>query len=136
MPAQLRGRVHDGLQRHARPGKRIPVFTLAGNHDYYALGYGFYDAFNAINSGIPGAGQVASYFCLRTADDGWQFLAMDSGYNDSDPSAQFDPLATGPALHPSEAAWVQHKLDTFSGATVLLSHHQLFSANQAINGRS
>src|SRR5947208_2892164 len=26
---------------------RIPVFSLAGNHDYYAFGYGFYETFNA-----------------------------------------------------------------------------------------
>lgn len=117
-------------------GKHVPVFTLAGNHDYYALGYGLYDMFGAINSRIPGAEQVATYFCLRTADDGWQFLAMDTGYNDSNPADQFDPLATGPSLVPSEQRWLLNKLDTFPGATVLLSHHQLFSANSRINGRT
>ncbi|MEA2468137.1 MAG: hypothetical protein QOJ57_2263, partial [Thermoleophilaceae bacterium] len=64
-------------------GNRIPVFTLAGNHDYYALGYDFYRTFGTMNSDIPGADQVASYFCLRSADGGWQFVAMDTGYYDS-----------------------------------------------------
>ncbi|HXA53518.1 MAG TPA: metallophosphoesterase [Solirubrobacteraceae bacterium] len=115
-------------------GKRIPVFTLAGNHDYYALGYSFYETFNAINDAIPSARQPASYFCLRTADDGWQFVAMDTGFFDSNPLDQADPWYAGPWLHPTEVQWHQHKLNVFPGATVLLSHHQLFSAHAKING--
>jgi hypothetical protein len=115
-------------------GNRIPVFTLAGNHDYYALGYGFYPVVNAMNNGIAGATQAASYFCLRTADNGWQFLAMDTGYYDSNPGDQADPTYAGPWLHPTEVQWLQHKLNTFPGATVLLSHHQLFSAHAKLNG--
>jgi hypothetical protein len=115
-------------------GKRIPVFTLAGNHDYYAFGYGFYAMFNGINNAIAGAGQVATYFSLRTADDGWQFLAMDTGLNDSDPADQIDPWYAGPSLQPSEVQWLQLQLRRFPGATVLLSHHQLFSANAKLNG--
>ncbi|HEY3759019.1 MAG TPA: metallophosphoesterase [Solirubrobacteraceae bacterium] len=115
-------------------GNRIPVFTMAGNHDYYSLGYGFYGMFTAINHGIPGAAQPASYFCLRSEDRGWQFLAMDTGYYDADPFDQVNPLYAGPWLHPTEVQWLQHKLNTFAGATVLLSHHQLFSAHAKING--
>ena len=115
-------------------GNRIPVFTLAGNHDYYSLGYDFYDTFTAMNSSIAGAQQVASYFCLRTEDDGWQFLAMDTGWGDGNPGDQKDPTFAGPQLQPNEVTWLRHKLDTFAGATVLLSHHQLFSANAKING--
>lgn len=115
-------------------GNRIPVFTLAGNHDYYALGYGLYGAFEAMNGTIPGAKQAASYFCLRTADSGWQFLAMDTGYYDANPGDQVDPFYAGPWLHDTEVRWLAHKLDTFAGATVLLSHHQLFSAHAKING--
>lgn len=116
------------------PGRRIPVFTLAGNHDYYALGWGFYDTFNTMNAAIAGATQDASYFSLRTEDGGWQFLGMDTGYFDSNPVEQYDPTYAGPWLHPSEVTWMQHKLDTFKGATILLSHHQLFSSNSKLNG--
>ena len=115
-------------------GNRLPVFTLAGNHDYYALGYGFLEMVNTMNATIPGATQAASYFCLRTADNGWQFLAMDTGYNDSNPLDQFDTTYAGPWLQPTEVQWLQNKLVTFPGATVLLSHHQLFSANAKLNG--
>ncbi len=113
-------------------GKRIPVFNLAGNHDYYAFGYGFYPTLTTINQGTTGAEQVASCFCLRTTDGGWQFLAMDTGYEDSDPWDLIDP-GTGPGLHTSEVQWLQHKLNEFTGATVLLSHNQLFSAHAKLN---
>jgi hypothetical protein len=115
-------------------GNRIPVFTLAGNHDYYALGYGFYSTFEAMNDAVPDAKQAASYFCLRTADGGWQFLAMDTGYYDSNPADLVDPFYAGPWLHGTEVQWLAHKLGTFSGATVLLSHNQLFSAHAKLNG--
>jgi 3',5'-cyclic AMP phosphodiesterase CpdA len=121
----------------AATGKHVPVFTLAGNHDYYALGQGtngFYETFNTINARIPGAEQQASYFCLRSLDDGWQFLAMDTGYDDSSPLDQLDALYAGPKLQPTEVEWLQLQLRSFSGATVLLSHHQAFSAHGKING--
>src|SRR5207249_4688448 len=35
---------------------------------------------------------------------------------------------------PSELVWHRDKLVNFSGATILLSHHQLFTANANVNG--
>jgi hypothetical protein len=105
-------------------GNRIPVFTLAGNHDYYSLGYAFYNTFTAMNTEITGATQEASYFCLRTADGGWQFLAMDTGWGDANPLDQVNPNYAGPQQHATEVAWLQNKLNTFTGATILLSHHR------------
>jgi Calcineurin-like phosphoesterase len=118
-------------------GVQIPVFTLPGNHDYYALGYGFYPMLQQLPQlypGIVGAEQVASYFCLRTQDGGWQFLGMDTGYEDSNPLNQIDPAYAGPWVQPNEVVWHRDKLLNFSGATILLSHHQLFTANANING--
>jgi hypothetical protein len=115
-------------------GNRIPVFSLAGNHEYYALGYGFYPVMSEINKAIPGAEQVASYFSLRTGDGGWQFLAMDTGYGDADPLDPIDPWYAGPALQATEVEWLHHQLSSFAGVTVLLSHHQLFSAHSKLNG--
>jgi calcineurin-like phosphoesterase family protein len=108
--------------------KRPPFFTVPGNHEYYSGGAAFYDMIGKINTGIAGARQRASYFCLRTANDKWQFLGMDTGYNDHVPG-----LSVGPGLQASEAEWHTDKLRTFPGSTILLSHHQLFSANSPIN---
>lgn len=115
-------------------GTPVPVFTIPGNHDYYALGYGFYPMLPQLNAGITGANQPASYFCLRTQDGGWQFLGMDTGYEDSNPKNQIDPTYAGPWVQPNEVQWHRDKLLNFSGATILLSHHQLFTANANING--
>jgi hypothetical protein len=114
-------------------GVTIPVFTIPGNHDYYALGYGFFPMLPELNSGD--AVQQASYFCLRTEDGGWQLLGMDTGYEDSNPVNQLDPLYAGPWLRDDEAAWQVDKLVNFAGPTILLSHHQLYTANANINGR-
>ena len=108
--------------------QRPPFFAIPGNHEYYSGGAGFYEMIGQLNSGIAGARQQASYFCLRTQPDQWQFLAMDTGYNDHIPG-----LPVGPGLQPSEITWHRDKLEKFAGSTILLSHHQLFSANSEIN---
>jgi len=112
----------------------IPVFTIPGNHDYYAMGAGFYPLIDGLNDGLSGCRQQASYFCLRSQDNSWQFLAMDTGYYDSNPANQFDPFYAGPKLHSDEITWLVDKLHNFSGNTIMLSHHQLFSSHSAING--
>lgn len=118
-------------------GKRIPVFSIPGNHDYYAWGAGYYKVVTGLNDydGIRSAIQRASYFSLETKDGGWQFLGMDTGFYDSDPKNQFNRLYAGPWLHDSEITWMQDKMAKHDGLTILLSHHQLFSANAAINGK-
>lgn len=108
--------------------KRPPFFTIPGNHEYYSGGVGYFNIIDNINSGVALSRQKASYFCLRSADNAWQFLAMDTGYNDRDP---VKPAA--PGLQSSEIKWHRDKLDKFTGTTILLSHHQLFSANSQLN---
>ena len=115
-------------------GKRLPVFTIPGNHDYYAFGYGYYEMVTAMNSFLPAAVQEASYFCLRTEDNGWQFLGMDTGYNDANPADQFNTYYAGPQLNASEITWHKDKLDNFEGATLLFSHHQMYSHHAKLNG--
>jgi hypothetical protein len=107
---------------------RPPFFTLPGNHDYYSGGRGFYEMLGRVNSSLPSCEQKAGYFCLRTADDHWQFLGMDTGYNDRDPINQ-----AAPGLVHSEIAWHHDKLENFAGTTVLLSHHQLVSAKEVLH---
>jgi hypothetical protein len=124
------------LIRHHKGAARLPVFTLAGNHDYYSGGDGFYQLIDHLNDGA--ARQAASYFCLRNRH--WQLLAMDTGFKDSVPSKS--ALVTLSSLglkgfqtdlRDDEFSWHRHQLEnTGSRATILLSHHQLFSAYDRI----
>ena len=101
----------------ATPGLAIPIYTLAGNHDMYAGGGGYYWLLDQLQ-------QPASYFCLH--NDAWQILAMDTGLHDSDPGSVVSNVT---ALDPQEAVWQRDKLRHAGGRrTVLLSHHQLLSA--------
>ena len=148
---------------------RAPVFTVPGNHEYF-VGAGPF--LKCIDSGrlatSPDQHQSASYFCLRTEDNAWQFLGMDTGFyghtmavtpaaeqaalqilHGRDPAVPLSPPAPPttaqaklpvelPApsgdpvvsLRDDEVAWHQQKLDQFAGRSILLSHHQLYSAVQ------
>jgi len=155
---------------------RVPFFTVPGNHEYFtgAIAY-----LRALDSGrlvaLPSQRQAASYFCLRTEDNGWQFLGLDTGYHGhymnvpaaaqqaaldelhlgkvGTPASSSDPhwptgrnpyfrKATGGdlpvqdptapvdqvTLRPDELTWHLDKLTSFPGRSILLSHHQLYSA--------
>jgi hypothetical protein len=136
-PQESRGNFVDVIDRCCQeanlPG-RIPVFNLAGNHDYYSGGLGFYDGIDSLNEGDQL--QQASYFCLRTEDDRWQFLGLDTGRHDHVPGLPFEPFYRATHLEPSEVVWAADKLNGFKdrGQTILLTHHQLFSARSALNG--
>ncbi len=118
------------------PRKKPLVFTLDGNHDRYAgSNGGYYELMKNLNQ-AAGKPQPNSYFAIR--NNFWQFVAMDSSYYDSDPSA----TASGAAvtrLVDQEIPWHLDKINN-NGAnvdkaanpsggrgTVLLSHHQLYS---------
>jgi hypothetical protein len=102
---------------------KIATFALAGNHDMFCGGAPYYRLIDQL-------GQPASYFCLR--NDSWQFLAMDTGLHDSKPEGN-DPTY----LEDTEVAWLTDKIQNRgSRRTVLLSHHQLFAANEPICGTS
>lgn len=121
--------VLDQVIADVKPAKRPAFFAVPGNHDYYSGGAGFYRMIGKVNSGVAGCTQQASYFCLRTEDSKWQFLGMDTGYGDRNPVEQ-----QAPTLQVHEGAWHRDKLDTFPGTTLLLSHHQLISAKETLNG--
>lgn len=116
----------------------VPVFTIPGNHEYYSFGDGFYWLIDNINKNFsPNPSQQASYFCLRTQDSKWQFLAMDTGQDDNNPIVtaldSFAPKLMGDRGSSGELAWHMDKLKNFAGNTILMSHHQLFSRNAAID---
>jgi hypothetical protein len=114
-----------------RPGSRIPLYTLSGNHDMYSGGQGYYSLLPLLNPSPPfdpEVAQPASFFCLRTRDSTWQLLAMDTGLHDHDP---FTVTSDMTFLEDREALWHLDKIERFAaagGKTILLSHHQLFSA--------
>jgi hypothetical protein len=120
--------VMDKIAADLAPQRRPPFFAIPGNHDYYSGGSGFYRMIGKVNSGVANCTQPASYFCLRTEDDKWQFLGMDTGYGDRNPIDQ-----QAPTLQVHEGAWHIDKLERFPGSTILLSHHQLVSAKETLN---
>ena len=107
----------------------IPIFSMCGNHDMYSGGNGYYWLVDQLN-------QQASYFCLQNAD--WQFLAMDTGYHDNDPltvATNMTQLVTQGSW--SEANWHLKKIQQAAGRkTILLSHHQLFSAFGSVGNQN
>lgn len=120
--------VNHVLERDQNP---IPVYTLTGNHDMYSGGQGYYSLLTKLHPEPlfrPGHVQQASYFCLRSPSGAWQLLGLDTGLHDHDP---FSVAGHVTYLEPDEEAWHADKIRRFSrdgGRTVLLSHHQLFSA--------
>ncbi len=102
---------------------KTPTFTLAGNHDMYSGGAGYYGLIDQLR-------QPASYFCLR--NEHWQFLAMDTGLHDSNPASGG---AAATYLEDTELVWHKDKMECAgSRRTVLLSHHPLFTAYEEIEG--
>jgi 3',5'-cyclic AMP phosphodiesterase CpdA len=100
------------------------TFHLPGNHDMYSGGGPYYTVIDML-------GQPSSYFCLRNSN--WQFIAMDTSLHDSNPVTVQD--ATW--VDDQEIAWIQDKVSNSGGRkTILLSHHQLFSAFEKIAGNS
>jgi Calcineurin-like phosphoesterase len=116
----------------------IAVYTMTGNHDMYSGGDGFYKLLPELNPQPlfrAEQAQPASYLSLRSIDGAWQFLIMDTGLHDHDPFTVSDDITY---LEPSEEAWHVDKIEKFSaegGRTILLSHHQLFSAFELIGGQ-
>ena len=105
---------------------RPPVFTIPGNHEYFSGAVGYFELIDVLNQGIdPKWAQEASFFCLRSADDKWQFLGADTGLGCiADTST--------PALQPDEVTWHQDRIREFPGKTIFMTHHQFVSADQHI----
>lgn len=110
------------------PNSNILSLALPGNHDMYAGGKPFYDLLKKLHIDNKINSTPASYFCLRNKD--WQLIGLDT--------ALHDRLIGGPTyLEDSEVEWLKDKFDTAGDrGTILLSHHQLFSANDRFEGKS
>jgi hypothetical protein len=102
------------------PQSAVKSWTLAGNHDMYSGGHGYYDVLLA-DPRFAAQGRC-SYFAL--ANDHWQILGLDSAYKNPDEAGLQDP----------QRAWVSARINTAGERkTILLSHHQPFSAYEQIN---
>lgn len=109
------------------PDRPLAVFNLPGNHDLYSGGAGYYDTLDRLN--VPplapeGQMQSHSFFCLRSS--GWQIVGLNTGLHDDD---LFDVATSMTYLEDPELVWAKNQIATAAGRrTMLLSHHQLFSA--------
>lgn len=112
-------------------------FSLNGNHEMYANGKAYFTKFLPV-LGIRGSqgGQVASFFSLET--EWWRILGVDTGYNSIGipilsqiPGISAIPCVGGNCrLESALIQWLRNVVKPKENvkATLLLSHHQYFSA--------
>ncbi len=92
--------------------KDVGSFTLNGNHDMQSGGHGYFDT--CLVDPRFDRQDKSSYFAMR--NDHWQFLGLDTAHEDK-------------GLREHQADWIRQQLeDQPKLRTVLMSHHQLFSA--------
>jgi Calcineurin-like phosphoesterase len=101
------------------PGSSVKSWTLAGNHDMYGGGHGYFNVLLADPRFAEQGG--CSYFALT--NDYWQILGLDSAYKNPDSGELQDPQHDWLAEQVKEAG-ERH--------TILLTHHQPFSAYEEI----
>jgi hypothetical protein len=94
----------------------------------YCGGSGYYNTIRKLNP--EPYDQRSSFFCLRNAEQSWQVLALDTGLNDHTPTKI---NGSSPHLHDEEFDWHLRRIQEFSGSTIILSHHPLFSAFSKIS---
>jgi hypothetical protein len=97
----------------------IGSWCLNGNHDMYSGGHGYFDF---LLSDARFAKQAQSSF-FSIANSHWQILGLDTAYE------SYGRTGGEGGLKDPQAEWVHQQIDESPGkTTVLLSHHQLFSA--------
>jgi hypothetical protein len=101
-------------------GGRARSWSLNGNHDMYAGGHGYFETL--LGERRFGAQGGSSYFCL--GNEHWQLVGLDSAYKEPD----------RPDLEAPQVPWLEQLLAAANRpATILLTHHQPFSAWEAIH---
>lgn len=96
-----------------QPGEadRIGSWCLNGNHDMYSGGHAYFE-FLLKDPRFRKQGQ-ASFF--RLYNENWQLLGLDTAWDDN-------------GLKDPQGSWVKQTLDRNGQKSILLTHHQLFSA--------
>lgn len=95
------------LQFWPTPAAAGQSFALNSNHEMYSGGYGYFDGI------LKQFKQDASYFSL--ANKNWRFIGLDTGYIEHD-------------LNKEQVEWLTAQFKGNNQRTILLTHHQLFSA--------
>jgi hypothetical protein len=103
---EIKGRF---LKNWPRPSRLKRSWALNGNHEMYSGGHGYFEV------ALKAFKQPASYFCLQ--NDLWRLIALDTGYVDHN-------------LNREQVDWLKAQLANGPSKTILLTHHQLFSAYQ------
>jgi len=96
---------------HRLGDRTIKSWALNGNHDMYSGGHGYFGYLLRDERFAEQEG--SSHFLLE--NDHWQILGLDTAYKDRD-------------LAGTQADWVRERLAANGKRTILLSHHQPFSA--------
>lgn len=135
------GQASDGHQGVSWPKGALGSFSLNSNHEMYANGTGYFEVLLPA-LGIPESAdksQLASYFCL--SNEHWRILGLDTGYNSVGvPVLEQIPFigripGVGPSykLESPQLDWLETVVRPRRNprATLLLSHHQYFSAFDA-----
>lgn len=96
-----------------KPGEhdRIGSWCLNGNHDMYAGGYGYYDVLLA----DPRFGRQNKSSFFRLHNEHWQIFGLDTAYEDD-------------GLKDPQGKWVCDTIAAKKQKSMLLTHHQFFSA--------
>lgn len=108
--------------------KRIPIFTIPGNHEYFSGAKSYFEMLDVLNAELddPKWKQEASFFCLRSANNSWQFLGADTGLGCIEHPEE-------PGLLSEEASWHHDRMNEFEGKTIFMTHHQFVSADSTLN---
>ncbi|MBY5471521.1 hypothetical protein HFO86_15075 [Rhizobium leguminosarum] len=88
-------------------------WCLNGNHDMYSGGHAYFDYLLKDPRFARQAG--SSFFCL--ANKHWQILGLDTAWDDD-------------GLKDPQASWVKKRVSDNDSKTMILTHHQLFSARE------
>jgi hypothetical protein len=131
------GESRNGLEGVVWPHGSQGSFALNGNHEMYANGKPYFTRFLP-TLGLSGdsTGQIASFFSLET--DQWRILGIDTGYNSVGipilsqiPGIKSIAFIGGDChLEKKLLSWLRTTIKPQENrkATLLLSHHQYFTA--------
>ena len=126
------GASSDGYEGVRWPLGSVGSFSLNGNHEMYARGYGYFDVLlpklgMRPAPGQPPQGQRASYFCLE--NEYWRLIALDTGYNSISFPLVEDLIEPSSRLRGEEVRWVRQVVQPGKDkrGLILLTHHQYYS---------
>ncbi|NKL73763.1 hypothetical protein GFM09_31865 [Rhizobium leguminosarum bv. viciae] len=91
----------------------VRSWCLNGNHDMYSGGYAYFDY---LLTDPRFARQEQSSF-FRLSNNHWQILGLDTAWDDD-------------GLKDPQGAWIRDKVANNPQKTMIMSHHQLFSARE------